>query len=154
MTKNKILLEAIWWLITAVIVAIVMYPIWTNFPAFKFNLMNIINIVVFITFARYTFFLKYTFLATLQKAKIAFVLFTVAIITTLMTQIQSFNVWIDGGDPDILLESVGRTDMREPLLNYIKSEYVFFVVAAIVAALFLSARLLVSVWRLRNRGKA
>ena len=154
MTKNKILLEAIWWLITAVIVAIVMYPIWTNFPAFKFNLMNIINIVVFITFARYTFFLKYTFLATLQKAKIAFVLFTVAIIATLMTQIQSFNVWIDGGDPDILLESVGKTDMREPLLNYIKSEYVFFVVAAIVSALFLSARLLVSVWRLRNRGKA
>ena len=154
MTKNKVLLEAIWWLITAVIVTIVMYPIWTNFPAYKFNLMNIINIVVFITFARYTFFLKYTFLATLQKAKIAFVLFTVAIVATLMTQIQSFNVWIDGGDPDILLESVGKTDMREPLLNYIKSEYVFFVVAAIVSALFLSGRLLVSVWRLRNRGKA
>ena len=154
MTKNKILLEAIWWLVTAVIVTIIMYPIWTNFPAYKFNMMNIINIVVFITFSRYTFFLKYTFLATLQKAKIAFVLFTIAIVTTLMTQIQSFNVWIDGGDPDILLESVGRTDMREPLLNYIKSEYVFFVVAAIVSALFLSGRLLVSVWRLRNRGKA
>ncbi len=154
MTKNKILLEAIWWLITAVIVTIVMYPIWTNFPAYKFNLMNITNIAVFVTFARYTFFLKYTFLATLQKAKIAFVLFTVAIITTLMTQIQSFNVWIDGGDPDILLESVGKTNMREPLLNYIKSEYLFFVVAAIVSALFLSGRLLVSVWRLRNRGKA
>ena len=154
MTKNKILLEAVWWLVTAVIVTIIMYPIWTNFPAYKFNMMNIINIVVFITFSRYTFFLKYTFLATLQKAKIAFVLFTVAIIATLMTQIQSFNVWIDGGDPDILLESVGKTDMREPLLNYIKSEYVFFVVAAIVSALFLSGRLLVSVWRLRNRGKA
>ena len=116
--------------------------------------MNITNIAAFITFTRYTFFLKYTFLASLQKTKIAFVLFTVAIVATLMTQIQSFNVWIDGGDPDILLESVGKTEMREPLLNYIKSEYVFFVVAAIVSALFLSGRLLVSVWRLRNRGKA
>lgn len=154
MTKNKILLEAIWWLVTAVIVTIIMYPIWANFPAYKFNVMNITNIAAFITFTRYTFFLKYTFLASLQKTKIAFVLFTVAIVATLMTQIQSFNVWIDGGDPDILLESVGKTEMREPLLNYIKSEYVFFVVAAIVSALFLSGRLLVSVWRLRNRGKA
>ncbi len=154
MTKNKILLEIIWWLITAVMVIIIMYPIWANFPAYKFNMINIISIVAFITFTRYTFFLKYTFLAPLQKAKIAFVLFTIAIVATLMTQIQSFNVWIDGGDPDILLQSVGKTDMREPLLNYIKSEYVFFVVAAIVSALFLSGRLLVSVWRLRNRGKA
>lgn len=153
MTSNKILLEAIWWVITAVVVTVVMYPIWTSFPAYKFNGVNIINIVLFVTFARYTFFLKYTFLATLQYAKIGFILLTIAIVATLMTQIQSFNVWIDGGDPDILLESVGNPAKRESLLNYIKSEYLFFVVAASISALFLSGRLLVSVWRLRNRGK-
>ena len=108
MTSNKILLEAIWWVVTAVIVTVVMYPIWTNFPAYKFNGVNIATIVLFVTFARYTFFLKYTFLATWQYAKIGFVLVTIAIVATLMTQIQSFNVWIDGGDPDILLDSVGN----------------------------------------------
>ncbi len=154
MTSNKILFEAIWWVITAVMVTVVMYPIWTSFPAYKFNGVNIATIVLFVTFARYTFFLQYTFLATLQKAKIGFILFTVAIVATLMTQIQSFNVWIDGGDPDILLDSVGNAAKRESLLNYIKSEYLFFVVAAIVSAVFLSLRLLVSIWRLRNRGKA
>ncbi len=154
MASNKILLEAVWWLITAVIVAVVMYPIWTSFPAYRFNAVNIANIVVFVTFTRYTFFLKYTFLATLQYAKIAFVLFTIAIVATLMTQIQSFNVWIDGGDPDVLLESVGNTSNRESLLNYIKSEFLFFVVGASIAAIFLSIRLIISVWRLRNRGKA
>ncbi len=154
MTSNKILLEAIWWVVTAVIVTVVMYPIWTNFPAYKFNGVNIATIVLFVTFARYTFFLKYTFLATWQYAKIGFVLVTIAIVATLMTQIQSFNVWIDGGDPDILLDSVGNAAKRESLLNYIKSEFLFFVVAAIISALFLAGRLLVSVWRLRNRGKA
>jgi hypothetical protein len=154
MTGNKFLLEAVWWLVTAVIVTAIMYPIWTNFPAYKFNGVNIANIVVFVTFTRYTFFLKYTFLATWQYAKIGFVLLTVAIVATLMTQIQSFNVWIDGGDPDILLDSVGKIHVRESLLNYIKSEFLFFVVGAIVSALFLSGRLLVSVWRLRNRGQA
>ena len=154
MTSNKILLEAVWWLITAVIVTAVMYPIWTNFPAYRFNGVNIANIVAFVTFTRYTFFLKYTFVATLQYAKIAFVLFTVMIVATLMTQIQSFNVWIDGGDPDVLLDSVGKANMRESLLNYIKSEFLFFVVGAIISALFLSFRLIISVWRLRNRGQA
>jgi hypothetical protein len=153
MTSNKILLEAIWWVVTAIIVTVVMYPIWTNFPAYKFNGVNIATIVLFITFARYTFFLKYTFLATLQYAKIGFVLVTIAIVATLMTQIQSFNVWIDGGDPDVLLESVGNAANRESLLNYIKSEFLFFVVAASISALFLSGRLLISIWRLRNRGK-
>jgi hypothetical protein len=153
MTSNKILLEAIWWVVTAIIVTVVMYPIWTNFPAYKFNGVNIATIVLFITFARYTFFLKYTFLATLQYAKIGFVLVTIAIVATLMTQIQSFNVWIDGGDPDVLLESVGNATKRESLLNYIKSEFLFFVVAASISALFLSGRLLISIWRLRNRGK-
>lgn len=154
MTKNILLLEAVWWLITAVIVVVVMYPIWTYFPEYRFNAVNIFNIAAFITFTRYTFFLKYTFLAPLQYAKIAFVLFTVMIVATLMTQIQSFNVWIDGGDPEILLESVGKPIMRESLLSYIKSEYLFFVIGAIISAVFLSGRLLVSVWRLRNRGKA
>ncbi len=154
MTSNKILLESIWWVVTVVIVTVVMYPIWTNFPAYKFNGVNIATIVLFVTFARYTFFLKYTFLATWQYAKIGFVLVTIAIVATLMTQIQSFNVWIDGGDPDILLESVGNAAKRESLLNYIKSEFLFFVVAAIISAVILAGRLLVSVWRLRNRGKA
>ena len=149
-----LLLEAVWWLVTAIIVGVVMYPIWTNFPDFKFNAVNIANIVAFITFTRYTFFLKYTFLAKLEKAKIAFILFTVMICVIIMTQIQSFNVWIDGGDPDVLLDSVGKTNMRESLLNYIKSEFLFFVVGAIISAIFLSVRLIISVWRLRNRGQA
>ena len=154
MTKNKILLEVVWWLFTAVIVFVVMYPIWSNYPSYRFNVINIVNIVVFVTFARYTFFLKYTFLASLQYAKIAFVLFTLAIVATLMTQIQNFNVWIDGGDPDVLLDSVKKVQSRESLLNYIKSEYLFFVVGAIISAIFLSGRLLISVWRFRNRGQA
>ena len=148
----KLLLEVIWWLVTAVIVGVVMYPIWINFPEFKFNVVNIINIIAFVTFTRYTFFLKYTFIAYQEKIKIGFVLFTLMIIIAISTQIQSFNVWMDGGDPDVLLSSVGKSSLRESLLNYIKSEFLFFVVGAIVAAIVLAGRLLISVWSVRNRG--
>ena len=148
----KLLLEGIWWLITAIIVSLVMYPIWSNFPEFKFNVVNIVNITAFVTFTRYIFLLKYTFIAKMEKVKIGFVLFTLMIVIAITTQIQSFNVWIDGGDPDVLLSSVGKSSARESLLNYIKSEFLFFVIAAIVSAIVLAGRLMVSVWSVRNRG--
>ena len=129
-----------------------MYPIWSNFPEFKFNVVNIVNITAFVTFTRYIFLLKYTFIAKMEKVKIGFVLFTLMIVIAITTQIQSFNVWIDGGDPDVLLSSVGKSSARESLLNYIKSEFLFFVVAAIVSAIVLAGRLMVSVWSVRNRG--
>ncbi|MBL7814117.1 MAG: hypothetical protein JNL70_03850 [Saprospiraceae bacterium] len=153
MTSKKLLLELVWWVLTAVVVGVVMYPIWTKFPDYSFNWVNIITIAAFITFARYTFFLEYTFLAKLEKTKIAFVLVTFALVATLLREMQNFNVWIDGGDPDILLGSVIKPGQRESLLGYIKSEFLFFIVGSIVSALFLAGRLLVSVWRLRNRGK-
>ena len=147
----KLLLEGIWWFVTAIIVSLVMYPIWSNFPEFKFNVVNIVNITAFVTFTRYIFLLKYTFIAKMEKVKIGFVLFTLMIVIAITTQIQSFNVWIDGGDPDVLLSSVGKSSARESLLNYIKSEFLFFVVAAIVSAIVLAGRLMVSVWSVRNR---
>ena len=148
----KLLLEGIWWFVTAIIVSLVMYPIWSNFPEFKFNAVNIVNITAFVTFTRYIFLLKYTFIAKMEKVKIGFVLFTLMIVIAITTQIQSFNVWIDGGDPDVLLSSVGKSSARESLLNYIKSEFLFFVIAAIVSAIVLAGRLMVSVWSVRNRG--
>ena len=147
----KLLLEGIWWFVTAIIVSLVMYPIWSNFPEFKFNVVNIVNITAFVTFTRYIFLLKYTFIAKMEKVKIGFVLFTLMIVIAITTQIQSFNVWIDGGDPDVLLSSVGKSSVRESLLNYIKSEFLFFVIAAIVSAIVLAGRLMVSVWSVRNR---
>jgi hypothetical protein len=154
MTSRLLLLELVWWITTAVIVVTVMFPIWSVFPDFRFTPINVLYIVAAVTFTRYTFLLKYTFLATWQKVKIAFVLLTLGIVGFLVVNMQDFNVWLDNSDPNILLASVEPPAKREPLLSYIRSEFIFFAVASIVAAVFLSGRLLISVWRLPNRGKA
>ena len=154
MNKNKILLEIVWWIVTAVILTVVMFPIWKNFPDFKFNITNVVYVICFITFTRYTFLLKHTFLADWERGKIAFVLCVFALSGILMVQLQDFNVWYDNGDPDILLATVKKEGVRPSLLEYIKTEFVLFSVASIISAFVLAGRLLVSVWRLRNRGKA
>jgi hypothetical protein len=149
--KTKLLaIEAISLLMTAIVVAVVMYPIWTQFPEFSFNWTNIVYILAFLTFTRYTFLLRYTFIATQQNIKIGFILLTLIIILGLVTQIQDFNVWIDAGDPDRLMPNVPQSK-RDALLKYIKSEFMFFAVGAIVASVFLSGRLMMSVWRTRNK---
>ena len=71
--NNRITLELVWWLVTAVIVAVIMFPIWKDFPEFKFQITNIAFIICFVTFVRYAFFLKHTFLAKFQLFKIVFV---------------------------------------------------------------------------------
>jgi hypothetical protein len=152
MNKQLIQLELIWWILTAVIVGVVMFPILKDYSIFPFKGMNILYIVCTVTFARYAFLLKYTFLAHFEKLKIGFVLFTAFIVFILVGQIQDFNIWMDQGDPDQIMYTV-KTARRESLLSYIKSEYVLFAVGSVVAAIFLAGRLLWSVWRLRNRGK-
>jgi hypothetical protein len=143
-------IEGVSLLMTAVVVVVVMYPIWTQFPEYKFNGTNIVYIACFLTFARYTFLLRYSFLAQAQYVKIGFILLTLIIILGLITQIQDFNVWIDAGDPERLMPLV-PISKRDGLLNYIKSEFLFFAVGAIVASVFLSGRLMQSVWRTRNK---
>lgn len=150
--NNKIKLEIVWWLITAVLLVTLMFPIWKGFPQFPFHNTLIVFILCFITFTRYAFLLKYTFLANWEKGKILFVLLTLAIVGLLLFQIQDFNVWYDNGDPEQLLSNAPATD-KESLLNYIKSIYLFFAVGSIVSAVLLGGRLLTSVWRLRNRGR-
>lgn len=153
MNKNKVLLELVWWVVTAVILTVVMFPIWKNFPDFKFNITNIAYVVCFVTFTRYAFLLKHTFLSEWEKGKIAFVLCVFAIAGILLVQMQDFNVWYDNGDPDSLLKTVKNVAQRPSLLEYIKTEFILFAVASAISAFALAGRLLVSVWRLRNRGK-
>ena len=149
--KAKLLaIEGVSLLMTAVVVVVVMYPIWTQFPEFKFQWTNVLYIIAFLTFTRYTFLLRYTFLAKAQNVKIGFILLTLIIILGLVTQIQDFNVWIDAGDPERLMPLVPQSK-RDGLLNYIKSEFLFFAVGAVVASAFLAGRLLMSVWRTRNK---
>lgn len=153
MNKNKVLFELVWWIVTAVILVVVMFPIWKNFPDFKFNSTNIAYVVCFVTFTRYAFFLKHTFLGDWEKGKIAFVLCVFALAGILLVQLQDFNVWYDNGDPDTLLKTVEKQSQRPALLEYIRTEFILFAVASAIAAFALAGRLLVSVWRLRNRGK-
>jgi hypothetical protein len=62
-SKLKGRLELIWWTFTILAVVAVLLPIRLQTQGYPFYLANAIYVVIFITFSRYAFFLKHTFIA-------------------------------------------------------------------------------------------
>ena len=145
------LLEAVWWIVTLLVVGVVLYPIYSKagatYPFFK---GNILFIVVFITFTRLIFLLKHTFLANMEKVKLAIILFSAIIVFLLVNQLNLFQTYLDENGPDSFLGHLPIIEQSN-LDGYIRKEMLFFGVGSIIAAILLPFRMLISIWKGRNR---
>ena len=145
-------LEVIWWLLTFLILGGVLFPIYTkvgnNYP---FYLINSVFIITFITITRLIFLLQYSFLANWERLKIGLVLLSPILIFLLVNELNFFQTFIDEkGIGDFLSDK--SIHQQEALRKYITSEMLLFGTGSLIAALILPFRLILSVWRGRNRG--
>jgi hypothetical protein len=148
---HKLFLELTWWLITALIVGAVIYPIWPYLDGFPVLSDNIMFVVVFITLTRYIFLLENTFLARLKYLKVLFVLVATPFIFFLVEQHQAFQTNLDNIGPEYITKGVEDAKVLQ-MASYIKSEFTLFAVGSIVAAAVFPLRMIVSVWRQINKG--
>lgn len=146
-------LELIWWIFTLILVAGVLYPILSKIENFPFLAANIVFILVFVTFTRYIFLLKHTFLAKQQILKIAIVLIGIPIIFLLINQINLFQTFLDENGIEGIVGDL-PFGKRENIAKFIRAEMLFFGVGSVISSIVLPFRLVVSVWRTRNRGTA
>lgn len=150
--NKKYQLEILWWLITAVILVLVMMPIWsiagTNTP---FHISNIIAIVVFVSFFRLLFVLRHTLISHHSIGKVLIVILCIPLFVYMMDSLNSFQTFIDERGFQELIP--GRDDNKSfEVAKYMRYEYVFFVVAAMISAALVPFRMIISEWRVRNRG--
>jgi hypothetical protein len=153
MNKNKLLLELLWWIFTAIFTTMVLYPIWSKVTVYpeRINYYNLAYIITFITLTRYIFLIKYTFLANSQVAKAIMIVVVIPIIIFSIDGVFSFRQILDNdgyaaicqGVPDNQINSIGM---------YYRNEYLFFGVSAIITAIIFPFRMVVSIWRKINRG--
>jgi hypothetical protein len=148
---QKFLLEMVWWVITAVLVVAIMYPIWAAGALYPVNWQNIMFIVLFITLTRYMFFLKYTFLAKIQWLKVVFVLITVPVLFLLIEQHNAFQTNLDNIGPEYVASGVSYPKLLD-IAHYAKNEFTFFSVGSILGMIAFMLRMIISVWRLINKG--
>ena len=145
-------LELVWWVLTLIVVLGVLFPIYNKVGAnYPFYFSNILFIIVFITFTRLIFLLKHSFLANWEKIKISIILFSPIFIFFLVNELNYFQTFLDEKGVENFLAQMS-IPTRESMRKYLIAEMLFFGVGSLLAAIVLPFRLILSIWRLRNRG--
>lgn len=154
MNKEQLLslrMELVWWVFTAVVAFAVLFPIMKSVDEYPFLFPNILFIVVFITFARYFFLLKHTFLANRQVLKVIIFFLCLPLFSYLVNELTSVRTFLDEQGIETLVKNL-EYEKHWSFANYVKTEMYFFGSASLVVTALLPFRLLLSVWRNRNRG--
>jgi len=149
--KHKIKVEFIWWVFTFILAVLVLLPIWLNAPLFPFFYQNIILIAAFVTFTRYIFLLPITLIARQKWIKVFIIAVSAILFFVMTTALGDFNNFLE---EEGLQTLVGHLHVKEQtrMMHYIKSEMIFFGVGSIISGVILPFRMIISLWRVMNRG--
>lgn len=149
--NRKISLELIWWLFTALICFLVLAPILFSTSFFYFQTVNIVFIVVFITLTRYIFLLQHTFLGQLTYVKVGLIFLAPIVIFLIIQEINRFQTFLDENGWEAAMIAKNGV-LSESLTTYTHSEILLFGVGSVISAILFPIRMIVSIWRERNRG--
>lgn len=152
--KLKIQLEVIWWVLTVGIAYLVVMPLLNIFTDFQFLYGNVLFVVIFVTYTRYIFLLKHTFLAYLRPVKIFLIVASIPLIFHLVEQISSFQDFMDS-EGLLSFEKYFRPEVtaeeKQYVIQYLKREFLFFGVASVITAALMPFRMVLSIWRVYNQ---
>ena len=147
----KITLELIWWAITAIVVWAVLQPIHKAMYVWPFAFTNVLFVVVLITLTRYIFLLKHTFINKQQVLKIVLMLLMFPLCFLLIERVNEFLGFIEEQTWAPLTGHLPASQ-RPAIEEYIWGEMLFFGVGSALAAPAFAIRMMLSIWRTRNRG--
>lgn len=148
--KLTLALELTWWLVTALVLLAVLYPVYSEIPDYPFFVSNGVFVLVFLTLARYIFLTKYTFLDRFEYLKIGLTFGSVPLVFLLINELNYFQAFLDEDRLYPFLEGLdpGR---KRALEEYIRTEMLFFGTASILTTLAFPFRMIISIWKNRNR---
>jgi hypothetical protein len=144
-------LELIWWAVTAILLVALIYPIYSSNPNFPFLTSNVLSIITFITLTRYIFLLKHTFLRYLQWAKVILLIACIPVFIYLIQELHAFERFADEIGVQSLYLNLSE-HKQSTIVEYTKSEYLFFGVGSLIAVAIFPFRMLISFWRTYNLG--
>lgn len=143
-------LEILWWLIAFLVLAAVLAPIYLKVQGYPFYLLNSVYIIGFITLSRYIFFLPFTWLAHSERWKVILFFLCIPYLFYLVQGLNVFQVFLDEEGPEALIKNLQGKTLSD-MTTYIRSEMLLFGVGSIISGVIFPFRLLISVWRKRNR---
>lgn len=144
-------MEILWWGLSLLLAGIVLYPIFDAVPKYPFWGYNFLYIILFVTYSRYIFQLRHTWLARLFWVKLIFIFTAIPVTFLLIEGINTFQVYLDEVGIESFLGHLGY-DRQTSMATYIRTQMLFFGTGAVITSAIWPVRLVISIWRMRNRG--
>ncbi len=143
--------ELIWWVISILACGLILMPVFNNVEDYQFYAYNILFIMVFFTFLRYIFLLHQTPMIYNATAKLGIAVLCIPLLFILFQGFYLYQAAVNEyGPEDFFNIRAGSDPMRT--VQYIHSEMVLFAVGAIIVSTMMPFRMLMSVWKTKNRG--
>lgn len=150
--QNKAVLELVWWVATIVILILVLLPVFNYIGMrYPFYTPNIFFIVLFITFTRYIFLLKHTFIAKRRALKLILIFLPIPLFFYSIDALFNFQDFVDRGEHIKMLSNL-NPDTAIDISKYIKYQFIFFGTGAILVIFLLPIRMIISIWKTMNKG--
>lgn len=116
---------------------------------FKFYTENIVSIIILLSFTKYIFLLKYTPYAKMKWVKFTAAFLCIPLFLYLINSLFDFQRFLDEeGVASVLLHTQNMDNYN--FGKYIKYEFIFVTVGAIVTTILFPIRMIVSIWRVIN----
>jgi len=142
----------LWLVFAALLVAVVLWPLYANNVGYEFYFNNILFIVAFILMVRYIFFIKYTFISGKIAVKILIIVLAIIFDIYAYAALNEFIDFYQENGKYFAMEHL-PVQKQYDVGDFILKQYIFFGVAALVSGIILPFRMLVSIWHVYNKGR-
>jgi len=144
--NKKLQLEILWLIGTIILASLVLLPIYQNEKGFQFYSYNVVFIIVFISFTRYIFLLRHSFLEKQKWPKGILFFLCIPIFFLLLEGLFSFQTYLDEHGMYEIYEHLSFQTQKS-MGTYTRNEMIFFGVGSLMVTVILPIRLLISHWR-------
>lgn len=148
----KIQFELLWLLITVIVLAVVLIPVYLTTIGYQYWAYNALFIIVFIQFSRLIFFLKHSFAAKVLWPKVVIFFLCIPLFFLLLEGLGNFQKFLDEAGIQSIMEHLS-IEKQNYWGRLVRTQMMFFAAASIVVTLLFPFRMMVSIWRITNTNK-
>lgn len=150
--QSKWVAEIIFWLMAAGISLLVMKPIHDYIGQdYEFYDVNYIFIILFLTFSRYILLLRFTPFSHNAWIKLILLFSCIPLFIYLIDGQYNFHQMLDEKGLEPIVKSQDL-DFKWNIAKYTKYQFLFFSTGTIMTLVILPVRMIISIWKVRNKG--
>lgn len=139
-----------WIGVTLLVSTLILFPIYyVAREGYLFYISNFVAIFIFLSLTRYIFMLKHTPFARVKWFKFLWIFLPIPLLMLSIDNMMEFQQYLEEEGTYALIKA-NNGDIKFSVIQWIRSQYIFFGVGAIIVLLLIPVRMIISFWRTTN----